>query len=101
MSHSNSIITPETPPIDEIPKVHIFTGICTVIYLPIKFTANNAQIPCKTVNKSAVKNLFDLKYEIKITIKYIASRTPRKILAEFILSLPKLFWTYYFYYFNA
>lgn len=61
MSHNNSIITPETPPIEEIPRVQVFIGICTEIYLPIRFTANIAQIPCKAVNNSAVKNLFDLK----------------------------------------
>ena len=72
-----------------MPKVHAFTGICTVIYLPIRFTANIAQTPCKAVNKSAVKNLFDLKYAIKITTRYMARKMPSRILPEFIFSLPK------------
>ena len=69
MSQSSIIITPETPPTDDIPKVHIFTGICTAMNFPIKFTANNAQIPCKAVRKNPLKNDFDLIYTAKIIIK--------------------------------
>ena len=60
------------------------------MYLPIKFTANKAQIPCSAVKSSAVKNLFDLKYAINITIMYMANKTPRRILPEFIFCLLKV-----------
>ena len=79
----------------------MFTGICTVIYLPIKLIANSAQTPCKATKKSAVKNLLDLKYVIKIMTRYMAKTKPRKSLAESILFLLKNYWTYYFYYFDA
>ena len=55
----------------------------------MRFTANKAQIPCKVVKRSAVKNLFDLKYATKITIRYMARKMPSRILPEFILSLLK------------
>ena len=87
ISHSKSIITPEIPPADDIPSVQIFTGICTVMYFPIKFTANRAQIPCNAVNINAKKNFFDLKFVIKIIINYTANKMPRKILPEFIIFL--------------
>lgn len=61
ISHRSNIMTPETPPTEEIPRVQLFIGICTEMYLPIRFTANKAQIPCKAVNSKTVKNLFDLK----------------------------------------
>lgn len=67
-SHKSIITTPEIPPTDETPKVHAFTGICTAIYCPIKFTAKSEQIPCKAVNKNAVKNRFDLINAITIAI---------------------------------
>jgi hypothetical protein len=57
--------------------------------LPIRFTANNAQSPCKVVKSSAVKNLLDLKYAIKIVTIYTVSKTTSKIFPEFILALLK------------
>lgn len=45
ISHNNSIITPETPPNEEIPTVKQLTGMCTEMNLPIKLTANKAHIP--------------------------------------------------------
>ena len=86
MSHNKSIITPEIPPREETPSVHAFIGICIAIYFPIRLTANKAQIPCNAVKSSAVKNLFDLKYTIKITMRYVANNTPRRILPESIFA---------------
>ena len=78
-----------------MPKVHAFTGICTVIYLPIRFTANIAQIPCKAVNKSAVKNHNKVygKKNAKQNFTRIHFKPPKKSIGHiiFIILMLKLY----------
>ena len=72
-----------------MPTVQPFMGICTLKNVPIKFTANRAQTPCKAVRRRAVKNLFDLTDVIKITIRYKEKTIPKNTFADCIAVPPE------------
>ena len=72
-----------------MPTVQPFMGICTLKNVPIKFTANRAQTPCKAVRRRAVKNLFDLTDVIKIMIRYKEKTIPKNTFADCIAVPPE------------